>query len=92
VWVDLTRVDRHGKKRVRRTRLDRIFVLFVLPVATDHRINISKAARTNVINALEASIDSEAIEVAKGASAQTLADALVQKVRPWLIGAGRPRL
>jgi hypothetical protein len=90
VWVDLSQIDRKKVKRARRIRLDRIFVLFVLPHSTGQG-HISKAARANVTNAMEASVESEIIEVEKGASTQTLADQLMKEVRPWLIGAGRPR-
>jgi hypothetical protein len=82
VWVDI------GTERV---RLDRIYVLFILPTATAAtKRRISNTARMNVKNAADAAIEAHSLEVGMGESANKLSEKVAKKIRPWLIGAGRP--
>lgn len=84
VWVDLD-------DEPRRVRLDKIFVLFIVPMATAaHKKKISNTARYNVLNAADAATEAHILEVKMGSSAEALAEQLRKKIRPWLFGAGRP--
>ena len=84
VWVDLN--DKRG-----RVRLDKVFVLFIVPMATAaDKKKISDTARCNVINAADAATEAHFLEVGMGSSAKALAGQLQKKIRPWLFGAGRP--
>lgn len=87
VWVDV--VDGDGARRV---RLDQTFVLFILPNAKAWaKKKISDTARNYVENATDASGYAHVLEVDQGTSAKELAKAISARVRPWLIGAGRPK-
>lgn len=83
VWVD---VEEKGRRR-----LDRTFILFVVPTATSAaQKTISAQARTYVLNAVDAAVEAHAMNVRIGMSAKKLAATILALVRPWLIGAGRP--
>lgn len=81
VWVDLLEFGR--------VRLDRVYVLFVLPTLAN-RVSESDTARRNVVNAAEAARDAHILRVRAGDSAAKLSRALRGEVRRWLKGAGRP--
>ncbi len=86
VWVDLWTGDAR-----RRVRLDRVFVLFVMPRATAQSKKwISKIAKEYVENAADAATEAHMLEVPMGAGGPELATLIGKSVRPWLVGAGRP--
>lgn len=87
VWVDVG----SATNRVRRVRLDRAFVLFVVPLgmAPKHS-KTHKTAWANISNAAAATDDAHMIEVPRGIAARALADRLKKVVNSWLVGRGRP--
>lgn len=83
VWVDLTDDGR--------VRLDRVYVLFVVPKATAAGKKVTSAkARQNVDSAASASREAHVLEVGLGDSSAVIARKLLKKVNRWLVGAGRP--
>lgn len=83
IWVDLT----SGRRR-----LDRVMVLFVLPKGTAQgKQKAFLTAKTNVRNAADVMPDARTLELPKGASAAQIATALIDEVRPFLNGRGRPK-
>lgn len=83
IWVDLK-----GEGRV---RLDRAYVLFVLPEgAPTNEKKKFETAKRNVKNAADAMPDAESIEFARGVSTANLKTGITKKARRWLKGRGRP--
>ncbi len=83
VWVDVA----PGTRR----RVDRPFVLFVLPEAKAYHLKKSfRATEMNVRNASEAFPDVTRIIVPRGISKTDLVTELRKRTRRWLTGAGRP--
>jgi len=84
VWVDLTGEGRR--------RLDRVFVVFVVPkgVAPKYRKTFATAKR-NVENAAILFPDVATIEIDRGLSAAKIAPALKKAIRPYFKGPGKPK-
>lgn len=83
IWVDL--------KTEGRVRLDRTYVLFLLPKGAPAKERKSfETAKRNVENAADAMPDAEFIEVKRGASTTDLENEVKKKSLRWLRGSGRP--
>ncbi len=84
VWADV--------KGEGRRRLDRVYVLMILPkgAAPKHQKAFATAKR-NVENAADLMPDCETLVVARGISGKDLYPAIKTKVRPWFKGRGRPK-
>jgi hypothetical protein len=84
VWVD---INADG-----RTRLDRVYVLMLLPsgAAPEHKKKFA-TARRNVENAADLTPDCLILEVPRGISSQKLYESIRSKIRPLFKGRGRPR-
>jgi|SRR5208282_2359800 len=83
IWVDL--------KTEGRVRLDRTYVLFLLPKgAPAKQRKTFETAKRNVENAADAMPDAEFIEVKRGASTTDLENKVRKKSLRWLRGRGRP--
>ncbi|MBB5877627.1 hypothetical protein [Xanthomonas sp. 3498] len=84
IFVDLS----DGSRR----RIDNLLVVFVLPKgAAAHRQKTFARAKKYVNNTAELVEDVVAIEVPRGASAEDIKLAIIEEVRPFLFGAGRPK-
>jgi hypothetical protein len=84
IWVDL--------KGEGRRRIDRVLVVFVLPEgAAPSRRKRFMTAKRNVENAADLMLHAVAVApVRRGASAGSVAAAIMKLARPFLVGAGRP--
>ncbi|MBP9024750.1 MAG: hypothetical protein KBH81_01240 [Phycisphaerae bacterium] len=82
VWFD--------QYRGNRLRLDRVFVLFVLPKgAPPSERKYFETAMRNVNNAADAMPDCDHLVVDRGISTADLLVKIKKKIRPWLKGSGR---
>ena len=84
VFVDL----KDGSRR----RIDNLLVVFVLPKGAEAKRKKAFArAKKYVTNTADLVDDVVAIEVARGASAEDIKAKIVEEIRPFLFGAGRPK-
>ncbi|WP_139350692.1 hypothetical protein [Rhodanobacter sp. C01] len=75
-----------------RCRIDNLLVVFVLPKGAEARRQKTFArAKKYVTNTAALVDDVVAIEVARGASAEDIKTVIVEEIRPFLFGAGRPK-
>ena len=84
IFVDLS----DGTRR----RVDNLLVVFVLPKGADaRRKKAFTRAKKYVENTADLVDDVVAIEVPRGASAEDIKASIIEEIRPFLFGAGRPK-
>jgi len=91
LWVDVREKNQPPNTPYQRRRLDVVHVLLVVPRPTDQR-RLAKhpTVLQNVKNVVSTVENAHFLELQQGNNANTIANALLRTIRPWLFGRGRP--